>query len=122
MVEISDKHFLFCLSISEILFVISDFIFSNAAVSKFAVVSVTKKHCSTSLVKEAELQAHIPQESKMCVATQLTKKTTVNFQTEVNRLVRIKGCDILPDAGTTMLFRNRYNTKFRNIFHKRFQF
>ena len=67
-------------------------------VSKFAVVSVTKKHCSTSLVKEAELQAHIPQESKMCVATQLTKKTTVNFQTEVNRLVRIKGCDILPDG------------------------
>jgi hypothetical protein len=29
--EISDENFLFCLSISEILFVISDFIFSNAA-------------------------------------------------------------------------------------------
>ena len=57
-----------------------------------------KKHCRTSLVKEAELQAHIPQESKMCVATQLTKKTTVNFQTEVNGPVRIKGCDILPDG------------------------
>jgi hypothetical protein len=33
-------------------------------VSKFGVVSVTKKHCSTSLVKEAELHAQIPQESK----------------------------------------------------------
>ena len=29
-------------------------------VSKFGVVSVTKKHCSTSLVKEVELQVHIP--------------------------------------------------------------
>jgi Na+/H+ antiporter NhaC len=28
-------------------------------VSKFGVVSVTKKHCSTSLVNEAELQAQI---------------------------------------------------------------
>jgi hypothetical protein len=27
-------------------------------VSKFGVVSVTEKHCSTSLVKEAELQQH----------------------------------------------------------------
>jgi benzoyl-CoA reductase/2-hydroxyglutaryl-CoA dehydratase subunit BcrC/BadD/HgdB len=33
-------------------------------VSKFGVVSVTKNHCSTSLVNEVELQAHIPQESK----------------------------------------------------------
>jgi hypothetical protein len=30
-IEISDKNFLFCLSISEIFFVISDFAFSNAA-------------------------------------------------------------------------------------------
>ena len=66
--------------------------------SKFGVVSVTKKHCGTNLVKEAELQAHIPQESKMCVTLQLIKKTTVNFQTEVNGQVRIKGCDILPDG------------------------
>jgi hypothetical protein len=29
-------------------------------VSKFGVVSVTKKHCSTSLVKEVKLQAQIP--------------------------------------------------------------
>ena len=91
-------------------------------VSKFAVVSVTKKHCSTSLVKEAELQVHIPQESKMCVATQLTKKTTVNFQTEVNRLVRIKGCDILPDGKCVfaeqegkrlLMFSNNESTKKR---------
>jgi selenophosphate synthetase-related protein len=49
-------------------------------VSKFGVVSVAKKHCSTSLVKEAELQAQIPQESKLGVMPQLTRKTTVNFQ------------------------------------------
>jgi hypothetical protein len=30
--------------------------------------------------------------------------------------------NFLYKAGTTMLFCNRYNTKFRNIFHKRFQF
>ena len=41
-----------------------------------------EKHCSTSLVKEDELQAHIPQESKLCVIPQLTRKTTVNFQTK----------------------------------------
>jgi hypothetical protein len=34
-------------------------------VSKFGAVSVTKKHCSTSLVKEAELQAQIPEEIKV---------------------------------------------------------
>jgi len=67
-------------------------------VSKFGVVSVTKKHCSTSLVTEAELQAHIPQESKLGVTPQLTKKTTVHFQTEVNGPVHIKGCEILPDG------------------------
>jgi outer membrane protein assembly factor BamB len=67
-------------------------------VSKFGVVSVTKKYCSTSLVKEAESQAHIPQESKLGVTPQLTRKTTVNFQTEVNGPVGIRGCDILPDG------------------------
>ena len=67
-------------------------------VSKFGVVSVTRKHCSTSLVKEAELQAHIPQESKLGVTPQLTKKTTVNFQTKVNGGVGITGCDILPNG------------------------
>jgi hypothetical protein len=67
-------------------------------VSKFGVVSVTKKHCSASLVKEAELQAQIPQESKLGVTSQLTKKTTVNFQTDVKGRVCIAGCDILPDG------------------------
>jgi outer membrane protein assembly factor BamB len=67
-------------------------------VSKFGVVSVTKKHCSTSLVKEAELQAQIPQESKLGVTPQLTKKTTVNFQTKFKGGVDIRGCDILPDG------------------------
>jgi selenophosphate synthetase-related protein len=67
-------------------------------VSKFGVVSVAKKHCSTSLVKEAELQAQIPQESKLDVTPQLTRKTTVNFQTKVQRRVGIAGCDILPDG------------------------
>ena len=67
-------------------------------VSKFGVVSVTKKHCSTSLVKEAESQAHIPQESKLGVTPQLTRKTTVNFQTKVKGPVGIRGCDILPDG------------------------
>ena len=51
-------------------------------VSNFGVVSVTKKHCSTSPVKTVELQAQIPQESKLCVTPQLTRKTTVNFQTK----------------------------------------
>jgi sugar lactone lactonase YvrE len=67
-------------------------------VSKFGVVSVTKKHCSTSLVKEDELQAHIPQESKLGVIPQLTRKTTVNFQTKDKGNIRIAGCDILPDG------------------------
>jgi hypothetical protein len=48
-------------------------------VPKFGVLSVTKKHCCTSLVKEAESQAHIPQESKLGVTPQLTRKTTVNL-------------------------------------------
>jgi hypothetical protein len=39
-------------------------------VSKFGVVSVTEKHCSTSLVKEVELQAQIPQENKLGVIPQ----------------------------------------------------
>jgi hypothetical protein len=37
MVEISDKHFLFCLSISEILFVISDFIFFKCSIDVFEI-------------------------------------------------------------------------------------
>ena len=68
------------------------------AVSKFGIVSVTKKHCSTSLVQESELQAQIPQESKLGVTPQLTKKTTVNFQTNDKGNIRIAGCDILPDG------------------------
>jgi hypothetical protein len=39
-------------------------------VSKFRVVSVTEKHCSTSLVKEVELQAQIRQENKLGVIPQ----------------------------------------------------
>ena len=67
-------------------------------VSKFGVVSVTKKHCSTSLVKTVELQAQMPQESKLCITPQLTRKTTVNFQTKNKGRVCITGCDILPDG------------------------
>jgi hypothetical protein len=67
-------------------------------VSKFGIVSVTKKHFSTSLVNEAELQAQIPQESRLGVTPQLTKKTTVNFQTKDKGNIRITGCDILPDG------------------------
>ena len=67
-------------------------------VSKFGVVSVTKKHCSTSLVNEVELQAHIPQESKPGVTLQLTRKTIVDFQPKIERRVRIHGSDILPDG------------------------
>ena len=67
-------------------------------VSKFGVVSVTTKHCSTSLVKETGSQTQISQESKPGVTPQLTKKTTVNFQTKVKRRVDIRGCDILPDG------------------------
>ena len=67
-------------------------------VSKFGVVSVAKKHCCTSLVQDSELQAQIPQESKLGVTPQLTKKTTVNFQTKDKGNIRIAGCDILPDG------------------------
>jgi hypothetical protein len=67
-------------------------------VSKFGFVSVTQKHCSTILVKEAELQGQIPQESKLDVTPQLTKKTTVNFQTKDKGNICIAGCDILPDG------------------------
>jgi hypothetical protein len=42
-------------------------------VSKFGVVSVTKRHCSTNLVKEAELQAQIPEEIKLGVTPKLTR-------------------------------------------------
>jgi hypothetical protein len=67
-------------------------------VSKFGVVSVTKKHCSTSLVKESESQAQIPQESKQGVTPQITRKTTVDVQAKVKGSVWITGCDILPDG------------------------
>ena len=67
-------------------------------VSIFGVVSATKKHCSISLVKEAELQAQIPQENQLGVTPQLTRKTTVNVQTQVKRRFKIEGCDILPDG------------------------
>ena len=84
-------------------------------VSQFGVVTVTKKLCSTTLVKEAELQAHIPQESKLCVTPQFTKKTTFNFQTEVNGSVRIIGCDILPDGKLVIVERkDKRLLKFSN--------
>jgi hypothetical protein len=67
---------------------------------EFGFVSVTQKHCSTSLVKEAELQGQIPQESKLSVTPQLTKKTTVNFQTKDKGNICIAGCDILSDGET----------------------
>jgi len=67
-------------------------------VSKFGVVSVTEKHCSTSLVKEVEMQAQIPQKNKIGDMPQLTRKTTVNFQTKDKKRVFIAGCDILPDG------------------------
>ena len=67
-------------------------------VSKFDVVSVTKKHCSSSLVKEAELQAQIPQESKLGVTPELTRKTTVDFQPGAKGRVWITDCDILPNG------------------------
>jgi hypothetical protein len=67
-------------------------------VSKFGVVSVTKKHCSTSLVKEAELQAQIPEEIKLGVTPKLTRKANVDFQPKVKRRVCIHGSDILPDG------------------------
>jgi hypothetical protein len=67
-------------------------------VSKFGVVSVTKKHCSTSLVKEAELQAQIPEEIKLGVTPKLTRKANVDFQPKVKGRVCIHGSDILPDG------------------------
>jgi DNA-binding beta-propeller fold protein YncE len=67
-------------------------------VSKFGVVYAAENHCSTSLVKESELQAQIPQDSKLGVTPQLTRKTTVNFQIQVKGRVGIAGCDILPDG------------------------
>jgi hypothetical protein len=67
-------------------------------VSKFGGVSVTEKHCSTLLVKEAELQAQIPEENKLSVTPQLKRKMTVNLQTNDTRSVRITGCDILLDG------------------------
>jgi hypothetical protein len=62
-------------------------------VSKFGVVSVTTKHCSTSLVKIVAFQAQIPQENKLGVTSQLTKKTIVDFQPKVGRRIRIHGSD-----------------------------
>ena len=67
-------------------------------VSKFGVVSVTKKHCSTSLVKEAELQAQIPEEIKLGVTPILTKKATVDFHPKVKGRLCIHCSDILPDG------------------------
>ena len=67
-------------------------------VSKFGVVSVAKKHCSTSLVKEAEFQAQTPQERKLAVISQLKRKVTVYFPTNDKGSVCITGCDILPDG------------------------
>jgi hypothetical protein len=43
----------------------------------------------TSLVKEDELQEQIPQENKLDVIPQLTRKTTVNFQTKDKKRVFI---------------------------------
>ena len=67
-------------------------------VSKFGVVSVTTKHCSTSLVKEVEFQAQIPRENRLGVTPQLTQKTIVDLPPMVGRRVRITGSDILPDG------------------------
>jgi hypothetical protein len=64
----------------------------------FGVISVTNKHCSSSLMKAAELQAQIPQESKLDVTPELTKRTTVNFPTDNTGCVCLRGCDILPDG------------------------
>jgi hypothetical protein len=52
-------------------------------VPKFGVVSVTKKHCSTSLVKEAELQVQILEEIKLAVTPKLTRKANIDFQPKV---------------------------------------
>ena len=67
-------------------------------VSKFGVVYVTEKHCCTSLVKESELQVQIPQEIKLGVTPQLTRKANVDFQPKVKGHVCIHGSDILPDG------------------------
>ena len=60
-------------------------------VSIFGVISVAEVHYSTSLTTGAELQAHSSE-------PQLTRKTTVNFQTKVKGRVSITGCDILPNG------------------------
>jgi hypothetical protein len=44
---------------------------------------------NTSLVKKVELQAQIPQENKPGVMSQLTRKTTINFQTKDKKRVFI---------------------------------
>jgi hypothetical protein len=49
-------------------------------------------------VKGTELLAQMPQESKLGITPQLTRKTTVNFHTEAKGRVGIIGCDILPNA------------------------
>ena len=64
----------------------------------FGVISVTNKHCSSNLMKAAELQAQIPQESKLDVTPELTKRTTVNCPTDNTGCVCLRGCDILPDG------------------------
>jgi hypothetical protein len=78
-------------------------------VSKFGVVSVTKKHCSTSLIKEAELQAQISQENKMVATPQHTRKATVYFRSKVKGPVCIHGSDILPDG--KLVFAEREGNK-----------
>jgi hypothetical protein len=55
-------------------------------VSIFGVISVAEVHYSTSLTTGAELQPFISQ-------PQLTRKTTVDFQTKVKGRVSITGCD-----------------------------
>jgi hypothetical protein len=72
----------------------TDTISSTVCFSIFGVVSVTEKYCSTSLVKEVELQAKIPQENKLGVMPKLTRKTTVNFQTKDKYTMRLDvgGC------------------------------
>jgi hypothetical protein len=78
--------------------------------SKFGVVSVTEKHCSTSLVKEVELQAQIPQENKLGVMPQLTRKTTVNFQTKDKKRVFINTTLCLSQIVTATMFSPVYET------------
>jgi hypothetical protein len=86
-------------------------------VSKFGVAYVTEKHCCTSLVKEVELQAHIPQENKLGVIPQLTRKTTVNFQNKDKKCVYIAGCDILPDG--KLVFGERQGKRLLMFSNKR---